>query len=711
MYEIYMGVKTDKEQNFLCKLDGNKIMNITQQAKQILIHAYGKEALFREGQIEAIEATLVKKRLLVVQKTGWGKSLIYFITTKIIRQNKGGATIIISPLLELMNNQVETASLFQLKCEILNSTVKDETERVRILKDLQTGVTDVFFTTPETLFREEVQAAIINVNLGLFVIDEAHCLSDWGHDFRREYNRLYRVIDLLPSTVPVLCTTATANDRVINDLAKHLGGDIFISRGDLMRESLYLQVVNLQNKAERYAWILDHINELPGTGIIYCLTKRECDYLYRFLKQNNISADIYYSDNNRENTGFNANAIDNFKHNKIKVIIATIKLGMGYDKPDIGFVIHYQRPQNIVSYYQQIGRAGRNIKKAYAVLMSGSEDEDILNYFIENAFPSEEMSNRVLQAADGKSKNELYAIINGRKSRINNAIDFLESDGYLHKERAKYYRVPKIFHYNRKHYDEITSIRRHEMEQMRVLTTTKECLLRFTVRNLNNLVETDCGRCENCTGDPMLPHSYSIESLHIAQEFINRLIIVIEPRKQWATTDKTRQTKIPYPLQQGLCLSKYGDIGYGEMVKHDKYKANEYRDELLVVSIKKLNEVVKEKDIKMLAYVPSLRNDKMKLFADKLAKGLGLYFLDVIIKSEAPQQKTMENSSFQCINALNSFSIQSDFPILGNVLLVDDIVDSRWTLTVCGNLLGEFGCGVVIPFCLADSSEGGGDDE
>ncbi len=685
-------------------------MSIKYQAEQILKNAYGQGARFREGQLEAIEATLANKRTLIVQKTGWGKSIIYFIATRVIRENGGGTTLIISPLLELMNNQIETASLFGLKCEVLNSTINQSAERERILDELQAGATDIFFTTPETLFREEVQSILPNVNLGLFVIDEAHCLSDWGHDFRREYSRLYNIIKMLPSSTPVLCTTATANNRVIEDLSEHLGEDIFVSRGDLMRQSLCLQVVPLQDKAKRYAWILEHINDLPGTGIIYCLTKLECDNLCNFLKQNGVAVEAYYSDSTRENNGLNASAITKFKHNKIKAIVATIKLGMGYDKPDIGFVIHYQRPQNIVAYYQQIGRAGRSIDKAYAILMTGPEDENILNYFIENAFPDEALCDKILAVANDKSQNEILSTINGRRNRIINALQFLEFDGYLRKSEGKYYRVPKVFRYNQEHYHAISEMRRQEMQQMYELTKTDECLLRYTVGCLNNPPGPACGRCANCVGRPLISQDYSMESLDNAQEYINSLILKIEPRLLWLNTNLTRWSRIPHPFQPGICLSKYGDAGYGAMVMHDKYRADEYRDVLLAKSIDILRRDVLENNIQLLTYVPSLRNDKVKIFAKKLAAALGLRFFEVIKKSEALPQKSMRNSSFQCQNALQSFSVPPNVSISANVILVDDIVDSRWTLAVCANLLGECGCDYVIPFCLADSSDGGLND-
>lgn len=685
-------------------------MKLRHEAEAILKEAYGVNARFREGQLEAIEATLTNKRTLIVQKTGWGKSLIYFIATKILRSKGGGTTLIISPLLELMNNQIEAASIFGLHCEMLNSTIKDEADRLQILDDLQMGRVDVLFITPETLFKVEVQARIADIQLGLFVIDEAHCLSDWGHDFRREYSRLYRVINILPSTTPVLCTTATANNRVIEDLSTHLGEDLYVSKGELMRESLCLQIINSRDKAARYAWILEHLNDLPGTGIIYCLTRRECQDLSDFLKHNGIAAEAYYSDNIRESSGLNADAIMKFKDNRIKAIVATIKLGMGYDKPDIGFVIHYQRPQNIVAYYQQIGRAGRNLDKSYAILMTGPEDEDILNYFIDNAFPDEEMCERILKVAVGKSKNEIIASVNGPLRRIENALVFLEFDGYLQKEGSKYYRNPMPFQYDREHYEAVTAMRKKEMKQMRDLLFIEECLLRFTVNCLNDSTMTDCRKCENCIGEPLIPESFSEEALFKAQEYIKSLVFVIEPRRRWACTQDVGQKNIEHPFKPGLCLSKYGDAGYGEMVKHDKYKADKYRDELLNISIEKLNPIKAEYNVQFLTFVPSLRNDKVEKFARKLAKALELEFIKVIQKSEAPQQKDMQNSSFQYQNAQQSFSIPGEEKFEGSIILVDDIVDSRWTLTVCGNLLGKHGFENVIPFCLADSSGGESND-
>ena len=360
---------------------------IYEQANQIIKGLYGPNAKFRDGQYEAIEATMTRKRVLVVQRTGWGKSLVYFVCTKLMRKENKGVTMVVSPLLVLMENQIEAATKMGLRCDVLNSTVKDR--RAEILNSLENDELDLILVTPETLFSDEVQRRLRNIKIGLFVIDEAHCISDWGHDFRLEYGNLKSVISSLPATVPILATTATANDRVVSDLEKQLGNNVFVSRGPLTRESLSIQILEMPDRITRYAWILENINKLPGSGIIYCLTQRDCDYLSDFLKKNGINAEAYYSRDGEDGALLNKDIEEKFRRNEIKAIVATIKLGMGYDKGDIAFVIHYQMPSNIVSYYQQIGRAGRNIDRAYTFLLFGKEDEDILNYFINTAFPSE----------------------------------------------------------------------------------------------------------------------------------------------------------------------------------------------------------------------------------------------------------------------------------------------------------------------------------
>lgn len=678
---------------------------IFNEAVSLLKSLYGESARFRDGQYEAIEATLLHRRTLVVQRTGWGKSLVYFACTKLLRNRGAGVTFVVSPLLVLMQNQIEAAERMGLCCEALNSQTKDR--RDSVLQKIVKGEIDLVLVTPETLFTDDVQAVLPQIKIGLFVIDEAHCISDWGHDFRLEYGRLKEVLSVLPSNVPVLATTATANDRVVDDLKAQLGEQVYVSRGPLTRESLYIQVLCLQKKAERYAWILENINKMPGCGIIYCLTQRDCDYLADYLQKNGISALSYYS---RDGEGEEKNRIaeDALKHNQIKAIVATIKLGMGYDKEDISFVIHFQMPANIVSYYQQIGRAGRNIDRAYVILMTGQEDEDILSYFIETAFPTKkETESIVAWIADheGASQRELEANLNLKRSRIENALRFMQNDGFIYKEKSKFYVSPKSFVYDDAHYSAVRALRYREMEQMKELVHTKECYSRFIARALDDHTATDCGHCANCSG-PVFSEEVPFEALEKASAYLNGRTLTILPRKQWIPSEVTDGKRIKYINKEGICLSHYGDPGYGELVKRDKYsREKRFCDELVGRSTQLLRPYLAENKITHITCVPSLRSDIVKDFSKRLALSCGLPFVDLLEKTPAEQQKKMENSAHQCANAVKSFSVIDGATIPERILLVDDVVDSRWTLTVCGFRLMEQGCKEVYPFALADSSQ------
>ena len=679
---------------------------IFERAHGVLKDLYGENARFRPGQYEAIEATLLHHRTLVVQRTGWGKSLVYFTCTRLLRENGSGLTMVVSPLLTLMQNQMEAAEQMGLQCEALNSATKDRREE--ILEKLRAGTVDLVLVTPETLFRDDVQKVLPQIRIGLFVIDEAHCISDWGHDFRLEYSRLKEVLRRLPSNVPVLATTATANDRVVTDLKTQLGDQVFVSRGPLTRDSLWIQVLHLQKKAERYAWILENIQKMPGSGIIYCLTQRDCDYVAEFLQKNGISAMPYYSRSGADEER-NRIAEEALRKNRIKALIATVKLGMGYDKGDIAFVIHFQMPANIVSYYQQIGRAGRNIEKAYVFLMTGQEDEEILNYFIRTAFPTREETEQVLDMIterEGLSQPALEAVLNIKRSRIEKALTFLLNDGFLRKERSKYYVTPKPFVYQEEHYSAITERRYREIRQMKELAHTKDCYSRFIARALDDHTAENCGHCANCLGRPIFPEQPSFENQVKASEYIDGLTLVIEPRKKWMPSEVTDGKRIQYVNQEGICLSRYGDPGYGELVKRDKYAGKgRFCEELVGRSAELLRPLIREKGIQSITCVPSLRSSIVVDFTKRLAESCKITFVDLLQKTQAAQQKEMENSSHQCANAFRSFSVKPQAKIPEKLLLVDDVVDSKWTLTVCGYRLMENGCQEVYPFALADSSQ------
>ncbi len=677
------------------------------RANKILVELFGENAIFRDGQFEAIEAVNINTRTIVVQKTGWGKSLVYFLSTKIFREDGKGVTIIISPLLTLMANQVDSAKVYGLNCEIMNSTNKNC--HAEIFAKLKSNEVDVLFTTPETLF-SAIKKELTNIKIGFLVIDEVHCISDWGHDFRLEYCKLKEIIGLLPQNVPILGTTATANDRVVSDLKDQFGSDVYISRGPLTRESLAIDVIKMPDKASRYAWILDNINKLDGSGIIYCLTKMDCGYLTEFLDKNGVSAMWYCSNNNAEEYLFEAER--KFMNNEIKVLVATIKLGMGYDKGDIGFVIHYQMPSNVVAYYQQIGRAGRNIDKAYAIMLTGKEDSSITNHFINNAFPSrKEVENikTLLEETNGMKIAEILSKVNINRKRALKAIEFLEKDGYIFKENHSYYLSPKPFYYDEEKYTALKNIRNREYSDMQSLIERTECLSKFVVNRLDDNTAVNCGKCSNCIGHHILSEKVNVEKLEISQEYIKSLKMLIEPRKQW--TDRKRLTYFNY---QGIALSRYGDIGYGELVKRDKY-SNQKRfcDELVGKSRELLMPYIKDHNITHITSIPSLRSNIVTDFAKRLASVCKLEYVELlskVVRDNDFQQKDMENSSFQERNAIESFEFIEGRSVPLNIILIDDVVDSKWTLTVCGHKLMEHGCKLVFPYALADSSQGGSNE-
>lgn len=684
------------------QIEVGSLDSIKEKSTEILKSLYGKDAVFRKGQLEAIESTLTNHKTLVVQRTGWGKSLVYFICTKIIRENKKGVTFVVSPLLVLMENQIEAARKLNLKCDALNSTTVDRREE--ILDDLKKDKLDLIFITPETLFSDSVQMALKDISIGLFVVDEAHCISDWGHDFRLEYSNLIKIIKILPSHVHLLATTATANNRVVDDLKEQFGGDVYIYRGPLTRDSLYINIVNLENRADRYTWILKNINNLPGSGIIYCLTQRDCDYLTKFLNINNISAVSYYSKKNEEE---NEEAILKFQKNEIKVIVATIKLGMGFDKDDIGFVIHFQKPSNVVSYYQQIGRAGRNIEKAYAILLTGAEDDDINNYFISTAFPTKKECEKILEVLEkhnGSGINFILSKINMRKARAEKALLFLLNEEVIFKDNHKYYLTSNSFKYNNDLYEEITSVRKKELEEITNYTKTEKCLSKYIVNCLDDFTACECGKCSNCLKSTWGIKDFTLKDKEVALEYLKNLIIKIEPRKRWVKTEFTEATAIPFINEEGFCLSKYGDVGYGQLVKEGKYINNTFCDELVGKSAEILEKIVKENGIKHLTNIPSLRSDIVEDFAKRLAERLKIKYINLLDKKSALPQKVMENSSFQCENAQRSFSVKGNVFLPEKVLLIDDAIDSKWTITVCGYKLMEKGVKKVFPFALADTS-------
>ena len=679
-----------------------------------LKNTYGEAAVFRDGQKEAIQSVLDGKRLLVVQKTGWGKSLVYFMATKVLRKKGKGITLIISPLLALMNNQIDSADKLGLRVETINSENAEAWDS--ITEELNQSKIDALIISPERLSNPGFKKLLIDrlaAQIALFVVDEAHCISDWGHDFRPDYRRIVDIINILPSNIPVLATTATANNRVVNDIKKQLGDKLLISKGSLMRESLSLQVIELYSKEARMAWILHNIDTIPGTGIIYCLTVNDCKLLNKWLNENGINSESYFAgiDTEKKNEVVYA-----FKNNTIKVLVATVAFGMGFDKPDIGFVIHFQRPGNIVAYYQQIGRAGRGIDQAYAILLCGGEDDDINNYFIDSAFPTEELMEVVVNTViehPGIKSSQLEKYINMKSTKIKACVKYLLVNGDIFVEDKKYYKTPRIWKPDLEKSREITNIRKNELLQMEKFSKQENCYMEYIANALDDPDAKVCGKCENCLRHPLLQTKVPEALVLQAQQFIREDFNIIEARKQWPSgenLDGKNRISAELLCETGRVLSNYGDAGWGKLVSAGKYKNGFFDNQLVEASGLLLEKFIRENDIKWVTNVPSIRRPELvKSFTERLASRLGLKYYDLIEKVDDNRcQKELNTSYLQYKNAYSSFEVNHVYN--ANVLLVDDMVDSRWTFTVCGYKLRKSGSGKVFPFALANSAGRNGDE-
>ncbi len=679
-------------------------------------------AEFREGQWEAIDSVANKnKKLLLVQRTGWGKSIVYFLATKILRDTGRGITLIISPLLALMRNQLEAAKPIGITAETINSANTSEWKDV--IWKIRSDSVDALLISPERLANENfIEEVIIPLSdkIGLFVVDEAHCISDWGHDFRPDYRRIISVLKNVPANMPVLATTATANDRVVKDIESQLKG-LEIKRGNLSRKSLFLQNIVLPDQAQRLAWLVEHLPKIPGTGIIYTLTKRDAETVAGWLKLNNISAEAYYSDVDHDDfNDVNAYRVvleEKLLKNEIKVLVATSALGMGYDKPDLGFVIHYQAPGNVVSYYQQVGRAGRAINKAYGILLTGKEDAEIHEFFRRNAFPSEEDIHKILDLlnqSDGLTVREIEEKLNYSFGSIERVLKILsvENPAPVVKDKSRYYRTAIPFKVDKERISFLTNRRISEWEEMNIYINHKECLMSFLKKSLDDPDTSNCNNCQNCKGEIKLPVLINQNFVITATRFIKQSEMPLELKIQVAkdsfpTYGITGNIPLTLRGETGRILARWGDAGWGYKVRECKTN-NYFSDDLVDALAEMILERWKPDPMpEWVTCVPSLiHKELVPDFSKRIAIKLGIPFKDAVKKiKNNSQQKLMQNRFHQCNNLDGVFEIMKDIPSTP-VLLIDDIVDSGWTLTLISALLRKAGSGKVFPVALASTTAG-----
>ncbi len=692
-------------------------------ALELLRQALGNAtAEFRDGQWEAIDALVNRReRLLVVQRTGWGKSSVYFIATRILRVRGRGPTLIVSPLLALMRNQIEAAERLGVRALTINSTNREAWPEIQ--RAVRNGEADALLVSPERLANEEFVSNVllpIAEQIGLLVVDEAHCISDWGHDFRPDYRRLVNILQRMPANVPILGTTATANNRVVDDVQSQLG-DIGIQRGSLMRSSLALQTIQLPTQAERLAWLAEHVASLPGTGIVYTLTKRDAKQVADWLQSHEIESRAYFGgvsdDAFEDSDAFRQHLEQQLLDNEIKVLVATTALGMGYDKPDLGFVVHYQMPGSIVAYYQQVGRAGRAIDHAVGILMAGEEDGQIHEYFRKSAFPKETWVREILEEleeSDGLTTRQLEEAVNLRSGQIEQVLKFLsvENPAPVIKSGSQWQRTPVPYSMDHDKIERLTGQRETEWDEVRRYVAEEGCLMEFLARALDDEDPQPCGKCARCLGRPIVTPTFSREIAISATRYLRQAELELQCKKQvarGALPEYGLSGNIPEHLrpETGRILSRWGDAGWGQLVAEDKHSGH-FRDELVHTVVEMLKDRWQPTPApEWVTCVPSLNHPTLVPdFAVRLADALGLPFKPVVKKvKENEPQKVQQNRFHQCRNLDGVFGIEGSVP-KGPVLLVDDVVDSGWTLTIAAALLLNAGSGPVWPCALTTSSIG-----
>ncbi len=693
------------------------------RAQAILEQLAGPAALLRDDQWTAIEALVVqRRRALVVQRTGWGKSAVYFIAAKLLREQGRGATVIVSPLLALMRNQVAAAERAGVRAATINSGNVTEWEDIH--RRVAVGDVDVLLVSPERLnnpeFRDNVLPALA-ADAGLVVVDEAHCVSDWGHDFRPDYRRIRTLVTELGADTPVLATTATANDRVVHDVAAQLGvggadttglsggADTLVLRGGLDRESLHLSVVQIAGAAERVAWIAAQLDSLTGSGIIYTLTVAGARDLATLLKDLGHDVAAYTGATDpAEREQLEADLLGN----RVKALVATSALGMGFDKPDLGFVIHLGAPPSPIAYYQQVGRAGRATDRARVILLPSPQDRDIWSYFASVAFPSETMVRRVIDALEpdrAQSTAALEPLVDLGRSRLEMVLKVLDVDGAVRRVKGGWIGTGRPWVYDEDRYRKLDEARRREQQAMLDYQTTEECRMAFLRAQLDDPELADgatCGRCDNCSGnsDDVKVESSAIEA---AQQRLQRPGVEVAPRRQWpsgmAKLGVDLSGRITDGPSTGRVIGRLTDLGWGARLRR-----------LLDAPDGPVPSDVLRAAVAVLAAWPwetrpvavmGLDSDTHPILIGSVADGLAelgrLTNLGTLRYRPSRRPVTAANSAYR-VSALNEAWESPDLgAVHGPVLLIDDLTDTGWTLTMAARLLRRAGADEVLPFALA----------
>ena len=693
-----------------------------EQAEGFLKALVGRDdATLRDDQWTAIEALAVgRRRALVVQRTGWGKSAVYFVATLLLRAQGAGPTVIVSPLLALMRNQIEAAERAGIRAVTINSTNLEQWESTHAA--INAGEVDVLLVSPERLnnpsFRDEVLPRLA-ATCGLLVIDEAHCISDWGHDFRPDYRRIRTLLGELPTGIPVLATTATANARVTADVSEQLGADTLVLRGSLDRESLRLGVVRLKAAQQRLAWLADHLAEQPGSGIVYCLTVAQTQEVADYLRSRGHDVAAYSGQTETTERQALERALAT---GQVKALIATSALGMGFDAT-LGFVVNLGAPSSPVSYYQQVGRAGRGTDEATVVLLPAPEDRDIWAYFGSLAFPSEPLVRQTLEVLADAGRSLSTAAIETHvelsRTRLEQMLKVLDVDGAVRRVRGGWEATGQPWDYDEERYRRVRESREREQRAMLDYLTTDVCRMRYLREQLDDPDAVDCGRCDNC-GGLTLDAAVSEAAVAEAEQRLGRPGVVIEPRKMWpsglSAIGISLSGKIKAGAEEGRAVARLTDLGHGQALRElfrvgpDGPHDGPVPDSLARAVVEVLGDWAPS-----VAGIVMVESATRPTLVAALAEGVGHALgrrvvgrYAIVDPDVAPGQGAM-NSAQRVAAVGRRYSLTLDPDVADrlegrSLLLVDDQVGTGWTLTRAAVALREAGAARVLPLTLATQS-------
>jgi len=687
----------------------------------------GPRARLRADQWTAIKALVVdRRRALVVQRTGWGKSAVYFVATALLRERGAGPTVIVSPLLALMRNQIAAAQAAGIRARTINSANVEDWDEVHA--EIEAGTVDVLLVSPERLnnpgFRDLILPRLAE-SAGMLVIDEAHCISDWGHDFRPDYRRLRSVIAGLTPDVPVLATTATANARVTRDVAEQLGSGwrgpgepppALVLRGPLDRDSLHLGVVRLPTAPLRLAWLADRLGELPGSGIVYTLTVAAAHDVAEFLRDRGFTAEAYTGQTDPEQR---LAIEDDLLQNKLKAVVATSALGMGYDKPDLGFIIHLGAPQSPVAYYQQIGRAGRGVERAEVILLPAIEDRDIWAYFASLAFPPERDVRAALAALAAADRPQSLAALEAHvdlpRSRLEIMLKVLDVDGAVRRVPGGWTATGQPWGYDKQRYDRVAAERSREQQAMLGYTGTDGCRMEYLRRELDDPEAAPCGRCDNCTGVASTA-SVSSRTEEFARDRLRRPGVTVTPRRLWPTgmaalgIDATGRIPAGVAAEPGRSVGRLTDIGWGGALRKvlaDGAPDGPVPDDLFGAVVTVLAAWDWAERPGGVVTLPSRsRPQLIAALGERIAAAGKLSYLGSLGYRTGGPPGRQYNSAQRLAALWRTLAVPDELSaaLAGYgqpVLLVDDRIGTGWTMTVGAKLLRDNGAPAVLPFVLA----------